>query len=144
MKQNENGITLIEVLITLGILSFIGIIIWNSFFQGFQFSQKSIIKNQIQQETNIILSTLTKVHQTANLYTIKSEGPSDCKSIAISTSLESFIFDNSKLCYNTDFNGTVTPNTENEKKIVVTVSDKNDPGNYITIEPRLYRLKNGD
>ena len=71
-KINQRGITLIELLATLAILSIVSILIWSIFFQGTNYSNKAMTKNQMQQEANIIITNLTKIHQTSDSYDIDS------------------------------------------------------------------------
>ncbi|MEH7493473.1 prepilin-type N-terminal cleavage/methylation domain-containing protein [Neobacillus niacini] len=72
MKRGEHGLTLIEVLATLTIISIVGVIIWSVFFQGYKFSKESISKNFIIQETNILITNLKRIHQTSENYRIEN------------------------------------------------------------------------
>lgn len=54
LKKNEAGLTLIELLLALSITTTIGILIWSIFFQGFNYSNKAMTKNQMQQEANMV------------------------------------------------------------------------------------------
>lgn len=67
MKKNEKGMTLIEVLATLVLLSLVTGIIWTSISIATKFnvSETSVLK--LQQEANYIVSELQRVHR--NCYT---------------------------------------------------------------------------
>jgi type II secretory pathway component PulJ len=156
LNRNERGITLIEVLITLTILSFIGISIWNVFFQGYNYSQTSMTKNALIQETNIITSNLKTIHQKSTEYRILSTG-SNCE-ITVEpkvngVSQPNSVFSNSKICIsfevkvgNVNYGSgpiKIEPN-KNDATIILKASDRNNPTNSTTIETFLFRVKGVD
>ena len=146
MNRNQEGITLVEVLATIAILSFIGVIIWNLFFQGYQFSKKSVTKNNLIQETNIFISDLTKIHQTASDYTLKKSGT--CGVTVISDGKQILNNINPDICYsifinNIELSSTTITSDIDQVPITVIISDKNDKENNISINTVLYRLKRG-
>jgi Tfp pilus assembly protein PilE len=160
LLRTQRGITLVEVLSVLTILSLIGTIIWSVFFQGLSFSKKAETKNMLQQEANLITTNLTKIHQTSTKYEIenttdtnnhKSEG---CKIIKVSytknkenSNMPPFDqtltpFDKAGICYSTDVKRVVEPlGSDNTLNILVKVWDQNDPSNFVQINAFLYRLK---
>lgn len=147
MLRNDRGLTLLEVLVTFVILSFIGIIIWTVFNNGIKYSNEAISKNQMQQEVNILLTNLTKIHQTSSKYTIQSN--SNC-TLTVEAEMneenEVYQFENSKLCFLVTYNSTqgnvIDPlGVDNFLILDVTVSDKNDTANAVKIEAVLSRLK---
>lgn len=140
--RTQRGITLVELLVTLAILSIIGTIIWSVFFQGYNFSQKAITKNRLQQEANMVIVNLTKIHQTSLVYSISN---TDCKITVnytkkIDNSQQSQIFQGNGLCYATDVTGSFDPN-QNDNDVKVTVYDQNDRNNKAEVDTFLYRLK---
>lgn len=137
-KKNEVGLTLIELLLALSIATTIGILILSVFFQGLNYSNKAMTKNQMQQEVNIIISSLTKYHRTVDSFEILS---SNCK-ISISSS-SIVVYEHPQLCFETNKTGTIQPKTE-DVLLTINVSDKNDPSNHIEIDTVLSRLKSGD
>ncbi len=146
MYKNEKGLTLLEVLVTLVILSFIGVLIWSVFNSGIKFSNKEISKNQMQQEANIILTTLTKIHQTATSYSINSNASCSVTVNAnFSHSSEVYNFENQKLCINITHNNAsddFDPIYHNNLvTFYITISEKNNRKNEISIEGVLSRLK---
>ena len=158
MKRTENGFTLIEVLVTLSILSFVGIIAWSVFFQGYNFSQKAISKNAMIQETNLLITNLKKVHQTLIEYEIKSEN-CEIKVTNLKTSpKQTQIFNHPAICFKIlEINAgpgsgpkTVKPNNKlndgslNDVSLKINASDKNNPQNSITQDTFLYRMKGAD
>lgn len=152
-KHSQKGITLIELLITLAILLIIGVLVWGVFFQGAEYSNKSILKNQMQQEANIIISKLTNIHQTSKSYTLDY---SDCKIIvAYEKEGESInhneTFENNKLCFHID--RSLEDKSEEEvtfpikqdnpdilKDIWIRVEERNNPSNKIKVEAYFFRL----
>lgn len=68
--QKNDGITLIELLATIAILSIISILIYSVLIDGLNYSKKSEDKVAIQQEMNILLTALTKAHETYASYDI--------------------------------------------------------------------------
>lgn len=140
--RTQRGITLIELLVTLAILSIIGTIIWSVFFQGYNFSQKAVTKNRLQQEANMVIVNLTKIHQTSLVYSISN---TDCKITVnytkkIDNSQQSQIFQGNGLCYETNVTGSFDPN-QNDNDVKVTVYDQNDRNNKAEVDTFLYRLK---
>src|SRR4051812_42197585 len=149
MNQDESGLTLVEVLATLTIFSIISIIIWSVFFQGYNFSEKAITKNQMQQETNLLITNLLKIHQSAKQYTILNTN-SNCEITVNITnkdnSTKTEIFNHTYMCFKFNIKNTVTqpirPNAVgNDVLLKLATSDKSDPNNNITIDTFLYRVK---
>ena len=68
--KNQSGITLIEVLATLTILSLLLGIIYSVFFNGLQYSSKAKNTVSIQQEANYLLTLLKEQHEKVNSYTV--------------------------------------------------------------------------
>ena len=146
MFKNEKGLTLLEVLVTLVIVSFIGIIIWSVFNSGIKYSNNEISKNQMQQEANIILTTLTKIHQKATSYSIVSDGSCSITVNAnINNKSEVYEFENKKLCINITHNNMTEEfdpiNKNNIVTLYITISEINNTENEITIDGVLSRLK---
>ncbi|MDP4156097.1 MAG: type II secretion system protein [Bacillota bacterium] len=142
MIRTQRGISLIELLVTLAILSVIGTIIWSVFFQGYKYSQKAVTKNRLQQEANLVIVNLTKIHQTSLVYSINN---ADCKITVNFTkkqnnSQQSQVFEGNGLCYTTDVTGNFDPN-QNDNDVKVTVYDQNDRNNKAEVDTFLYRLK---
>jgi prepilin-type N-terminal cleavage/methylation domain-containing protein len=152
LKGDERGLTLVEVLATLVILSIIGVIIWSIFFQGYTFSQKAISKNFMLQESNIQISSLTRLHQTLNVYDIKSTNCDIIVTNNTTTPPQEHEFHHGNICFdlkikinNVDYGSgpvTVEP-TENNVSLILTASDRNSSTNNIIIDTFLYRMKGG-
>jgi type II secretory pathway pseudopilin PulG len=145
MIKNEHGITLIEVLGSVVILSLIGSIIWNIFFQGYNFSQEAISKNSMQQEANFIINDLTKIHQTAKQYEITSSGDSiqvtfTKKDDSIHT--QKFNHPNMRISAVVNPSGQVIPKLLNgDVTLTITIKDSNNLKNEVITDALLYRLK---
>jgi prepilin-type N-terminal cleavage/methylation domain-containing protein len=143
LLRKQDGLTLIELLITLAILSFTGSIVWSVFFQGINFSQTSISKNTIQQETNLIITNLKKIHQTSKEYTINNGTCTiTVNATKADSSTQTYVFDHPSLCFQLDYTGLVQPDNE-DVKLTITTSEKNDTNNKLEIKTILFRLKDG-
>jgi prepilin-type N-terminal cleavage/methylation domain-containing protein len=147
--RNNRGLTLVEVLATLTILSIAGIIIWQVFFQGINYSQKTITKNMMMQEANIITTSLLKVHQTVNSYEIGSIHEDSPCGIIIKYNGESQVFDPEQICvtYTTTLpisptGGQIVGGIGNmpDVPLTLTLTDKNNTNNSIDVKTTLYRL----
>jgi prepilin-type N-terminal cleavage/methylation domain-containing protein len=152
VKTDERGLTLVELLATLVILSMIGVIIWSVFFQGFTFSQKAISKNSILQESNITITNLTRIHQTLSEYELKSENCDIVVTNNIVTPPQIQEFHHSNICFNLEIkvdgtdagSGPVTikPNSNNVTLTII-ASDRNKSDNNIVLDTFLFRMKGG-
>ncbi|WP_040851224.1 type II secretion system protein [Planococcus halocryophilus] len=73
MKKNQNGITLVEVLAALVLVSLIAGIAWTAISIGFKHAAVETQKTQIQQDANLIISSLTGVHRRSATYSLVFE-----------------------------------------------------------------------
>jgi prepilin-type N-terminal cleavage/methylation domain-containing protein len=80
---NEDGITLIELLATLAILSIVSVLLYGVLLNGFHYSKKSQEKVSIQQEMNIIVTSITKFHESYETYEIKVDHNPDASKIQL-------------------------------------------------------------
>lgn len=144
MIRNERGLTLVELLATLTIIAFIGIIIWNVFLQGSKYAQNAGSKNSMIQEANFVIANLLKIHQTSDSYTINQN--SSCSVTVTYTKgsvQQTQVFDDQKLCISISLNnlpGTINPNLI-DVPLTLTVSDKQNSNNTISVNSTLYRVK---
>jgi prepilin-type N-terminal cleavage/methylation domain-containing protein len=145
---NERGLTLTELLVTLAILSFTGILVWSVFFQGYQYSQKAVTKNLLQQEANILIANLTNIHQTSRLYELINQ-PCELKVLVTNrdkaTGLDSqqtLVFNNPQMCIESNYYGSVDPYLF-DIELEIALKDKQNSSNSLAVETLLYRLKDG-
>ncbi|MGF3105019.1 type II secretion system protein [Rossellomorea sp. DUT-2] len=138
MLHNERGLTLVEVLATLTILSIIGAVVWNVFFQGIHYTKKAVSQNSIQQEANIITMRLTRIHQSSESYEL--ENP-DC-TIKVNYSELEEEFHHNDLCFSLE-NAPEEPilPSKIDYPLLITITDKHHPKNKFVIDTTLYRLK---
>lgn len=140
--KNQRGITLIELLLSISILSFVGVLIWSVFFQGTEYSNTAIAKNQMQQEANIIMTKITRIHQTSNSYEIQS--PDECSlTIKDNDTGTTETIDNNEFCIRItkDRQNPINPNNT-DVGLELTLYNKTDSNNSVKIETLLNRLKN--
>lgn len=142
--RNEQGLTIVESLAALTILSFIGLIIWNVFFQGYNFSKDAVSKNAMQQEANIIIANLNRIHQTAATYEISvpENGTVEVTVTERDHSTRKVLFKNDHLLIQTSKMGEINPKID-DIDLIITIKDKNNPDNFVEVETLLYRLKGG-
>lgn len=142
VRRNQNGVTLIELLLTLTILTIVGAIIWGTLVQGSKYSNNAVTKNQMQQEANIIISRLTKIHQISESYNINSSG---CKVTVVykeKNNIENTeTFENQRLCISTSTIDNIKPNIR-DVPLTIKIKDNNS-NNRVSIETVLSRLKGG-
>ena len=141
VTREEHGITLVEVLATLVILSIVGIGMWSAFFQGFEYSNKTISENLMIQEANILITNLTKIHQKTEEYEIENDG---CK-IVVTINGKPQTFKHDRLCYRTDFTKeTIKPKEYGgDLQFKVTIYEEINPKNEVSVDSILYRVKGG-
>ncbi|WP_078552416.1 PilW family protein [Bacillus alkalicellulosilyticus] len=70
MLNQQDGITLVELLATLAIMSFLLTLLYGVFFSGMNHVKKGQDTVALQQEANYITNLLTKMHQTQDTYII--------------------------------------------------------------------------
>ncbi|MGJ7920574.1 prepilin-type N-terminal cleavage/methylation domain-containing protein [Neobacillus sp. LXY-4] len=67
---NQNGLTLIELLITLAIMAFVGTLVFSVFTNGIKYSNTAKTTVNLQQQANIVLAELTSWHESHSTYDI--------------------------------------------------------------------------
>ena len=73
MKNNEKGITMIEVLAALVLVSVIAVAAWTAMSIGFKYSVVETSKTQIQRDANLIIAKLSAAHRKSDSYLISFE-----------------------------------------------------------------------
>lgn len=76
MKFNQNGVTLVELLAALVLVSVIATIAWTALSIGFKHTAAETSKTQLQQETNLVVTKLTNEHRRNDYYYLKTSGTS--------------------------------------------------------------------
>jgi len=71
-KYNEEGVTLLELLATITLAGIIIVLISNFFSQANEYNERETIKNQLQQESNLILNTIQQWHTKYNITEISN------------------------------------------------------------------------
>lgn len=98
LMPNEKGVTLIELLLTLTILSLLIGLVYGVFINGIHYSGEAKDTASIQQETNLMVTMLKEQHENQNWYRI--EISSDHKKVSITNSdKESFVLEQDGLIY---------------------------------------------
>lgn len=143
VRRNQHGVTLIELLLTLAILTTIGALIWSVFIQGTKYSNNAVTRNQMQQEANLITTYLTRIHQTSNEYTIETTNTQIKIISKLDSNITTQIYNNSQFIYEVTADKTedINPN-EDDVSCIVIISAKNNHKNKVTLSTLLSRLKN--
>jgi prepilin-type N-terminal cleavage/methylation domain-containing protein len=145
VRKNQNGLTLIEVLVSLTILSIIGIVMWNVFIDGISYSHKAVSQNTMQQEANLITVSLTKIHQTSDEYEVRSK---DCTLSVTHRSEKGTVYKEYKhprLCFTSNDTGSGNTTFINPSRkdfsLDLKIYDKESPENKLKVNTTLFRLK---
>jgi len=128
IQKNEVGVTLMEVLVTIIITSFVLILVFSIFFNGLKVSNKAESNSSLQQEANYIIFALKKVHESGIDYTITVE---DSKKITINKGqYNEQVIEKMKFDYEIKINGSpitfksIKPKGDNKKiSIELTIVD---------------------
>lgn len=73
MRLNQRGITLVELLAALALVSIIAIGAWTALSIGLKHSAVETNKTSMQQDANLIVSKLTNAHRKSDMYKLKFE-----------------------------------------------------------------------
>lgn len=68
MKMNQKGITLVELIVVLALVSVITAIAWTALVIGFKHTVIETSKTQLQQEANLVITKITNEHQRNDFY----------------------------------------------------------------------------
>lgn len=72
--KNEKGITLVELLAAIVIVGFLTVLIWRIFFQTIDYNSYAVTEQTLQQEANVILSTLQSQHTRESIVKLTTDG----------------------------------------------------------------------
>ncbi|PYF02869.1 PulJ/GspJ family protein [Ureibacillus chungkukjangi] len=143
-NDQQSGFSLVETLVIIVLLSIVSLITWNIFFQGSNYTNKAVSKNQLQQEANIIISKLTKIHLQSDTYKVHID---DCKFTIEATSkgiiTDKETFENNQLCITLkNVPEDVNPKTDDVNLELIIM--RNDSNRKLKMEVLLQRLKEYD
>ncbi|MBX0315084.1 prepilin-type N-terminal cleavage/methylation domain-containing protein [Planococcus glaciei] len=71
MKLNQKGVTLVELLAALVLVSIVATIAWTALSIGFKHTAAETSKTQLQQDANLIVTKLTNEHRRNDHYYLK-------------------------------------------------------------------------
>lgn len=140
--KNERGLTLVEVLASTVILTLVSILLWNIFSQGTNYSKKAVSKNQIQQEVNIIISSLNSIHKRSTQYSVTVNSCDFSIQYTDKNGTKTEVFENSRMCIklSNSFANPVDPKTTKKIDIQLIIEENNNPDNKVQINSLLNRL----
>lgn len=154
IKNNQKGITLVELLAALALVGIIAAIAWTTLSIGFKHTVVETEKTKLQQSANLIMTTLTNQHRRSDSYSLVFEG----NQLKINSCDQAGSCSWNTIDQTYDYTGTVIngipidshdsmadkvldlkPKTAHtEIKLVLT--DLNNPKNSITLETKLTRI----
>lgn len=153
MMNNQKGLTLVEILATITILSIVGILVWSVFLQGTQYSNEALTKNQLTQEANYVQVNLKDIHQNTDEYKIIF--PTPCSIRIEYNESDVFYLENAQICY--EMSSFITSDDNSPINVLETsiypknkhysisfeliLKEKNNEANHIVTHTNLYRLK---
>ncbi|MGK7377899.1 PilW family protein [Planococcus sp. 1R117A] len=74
MKLNQKGVTLVELIAALALVSIVAAIAWTALSIGFKHTAAETSKTQLQQEANLIVTKLSSEHRRNDHYYFKLNG----------------------------------------------------------------------
>lgn len=154
MKLNDKGMTLVELLAALALVSTIAVIAWTTLTIGFKHTTVENNKTHLQQDANLIITSLSNAHRRNDAYSLKFENGQlmiqPCPDITTCDPLTDPY--EQVIEKNYDFNGTVIngilynggsfapiPVEPKKKNTQLTLSIK-ELNNSVTIETTLSRI----
>ncbi|MBM6619760.1 PulJ/GspJ family protein [Bacillus suaedaesalsae] len=141
--NNQKGITLIEVLVTLSILVIVSGLVYGVFFQSLTSYEKTQSHALLRQEANVILAELTAAHRKLDTYTLSTD---ENKAIFLNDENIS----NNAFSYELNINGQGISNSVRRMKtdqfidVELTVSVSNDEEQTFTISTIINKVSGGD
>jgi prepilin-type N-terminal cleavage/methylation domain-containing protein len=153
--NKQDGLTLIELLASLAILGFLLTLIYGIFINGINYSTKAKEVVMIQQEANILLTSLKEEHQNEKSYqlSVKKDPTKDRYYIEINTLNESGVTINTITINNPKYSYQLFDESNNlisSRKFINTTTEDfyvkiiltsvNNPNNTYKVETILSRL----
>lgn len=150
VRQNQKGVSFVEVLASITLVSIIAVIGWTVLSTGSQHSMTETGKTHIQQDANLILTTLSNEHRKSDAYYIKFQS----NEIEVKTCKESICGSFQKITtHQYDYTGTIngidfsawdeTTKLEPEKShvdVFLTVTDANNTAKTVSVATTLTRI----
>ncbi|WP_033542317.1 type II secretion system protein [Planococcus sp. CAU13] len=154
MRGNQKGVTLIELIVALALVSVVAIIGWTAISIGMQHGATETNRTILQQDANLMISSLMAAHRGSHEYSIIF----DDDQLKIESCTEDRICETNNISGKYDFTGTIVNNVpvvrspgtpvifdglfpkEEHTEITLTITDLNNPKRTLTIETTLSRL----
>jgi prepilin-type N-terminal cleavage/methylation domain-containing protein len=143
--KNQRGLTVIELLVAISIGTLVLIIAFNVLNILLNSYKNNVVKSNLQQEANIIMTTMTNLFQQTNQYTI--EMTNNDKLNISSKQNQLFSFEKEVYNYSIKIDGTaiaqgssVTLSTNKPIIVDIYISDIKNPKNLVHISTILKRL----
>jgi prepilin-type N-terminal cleavage/methylation domain-containing protein len=153
--SKEDGITLIELLAVLAILSFLIVLTSGVLFDGFKYSKAANEQVTLQQEMDLFTTTITKMHESESTYdivvdtnpnatSVKFIGKNDKGDIDRTLDISNSNFQYSLYDYSSNvdipLNNTTTMDTTKPLYIKIIINNKTSPNQKYEIKTIISRL----
>lgn len=147
--SKEVGITLIELLATIVILSIVIVLTYSIFFNGLTSSEKANEQVNLQQEMNLLLTSITKLHENESSYAIIADKTPNASTVSLQGTNNTFKFSNSDFDYTLYYYQVIgniekhldkTIHSAHALHITIIISNKNQPNQKYEIKTIISRL----
>lgn len=154
MKWNQKGITLVELVAALALVSIIATIAWTALTIGMKHGAAETSKTVMQQEANVMISSLMAAHRGSEKYSIIFEddqlkvdycdksGICGVREISSKYDFEGSEVNNTEVIFTSGMPVIFADLTPEEKhtKITLKIADLNNPNRTLIIDTTLSRL----
>ncbi|WP_162287852.1 prepilin-type N-terminal cleavage/methylation domain-containing protein [Indiicoccus explosivorum] len=158
MKLDERGITLVELLAALALVTLVAGIAWTLLMTGFRHTEVEVDKTVLQQDANLIITSLSNAHRRSASYTLTFEADKlkieTCKGVPLTCEVNTI--DKEYNFTGTTVNGTVIDTadavpdvfpilnpTEKHTQLLLVLTDVHNPKRTISVETTLTRILTG-
>lgn len=138
MIKNEKGLTLVELLATLVLVSLFSGIVVSMISYSMKFNEIEITKTDLQQEANYVIAELQRIHRLGDPYTLTIKE----NLIKVKTDTEKIISDRYSYYVDGDFDEVeIEPTTENVYLNEFTIKNKTNENLKVEISTVISRYK---
>ncbi len=138
MIKNEKGLTLVELLATLVLMSLFSGIIMSMILHSMRYKEMEITKTDLQQEANYVIAELQRIHRLGDTYTLTIEE----NSIKVKTDTEQIISDRYYYDVDGDFDeAIIDPTKKNVYLNEFTIKSKTNENLKVEISTVISRYK---
>lgn len=142
MKRHEAGVTLVEVLVTLALVSLVAATLWSMLMVSSKYHVTETKKTHLQQEANRIIVEIQKSHRKCLSYTLAISADqimiSNCER-ENKNSVDTVFEGNFIYASNLEGEKFIVPKNESQYDLELLVKDRNNPNLIEKIETSISR-----